>query len=89
MIQHSFIHMQGVGKATEEKLWDRGITHWDLFEEAHKKGEKLPKSGTLLKAIEESRRRYSKSDLLHFQNHFPLGRGLATFSRIPGKHLLS
>ena len=79
VIQHSFIHMQGVGKATEEKLWERGITHWDLFEEAHRKGEKLPKSGTLLKAIEESRRHYDESDLLHFQAHFPSGEAWRLF----------
>ncbi|SCX82895.1 ribonuclease H-like domain-containing protein [Desulfoluna spongiiphila] len=73
MIQNSFIHMQGVGKTTEEKLWQRGITTWSLYEKAHEKGEKLPMPGTVLPGIKTSRRHYERGDLLHFQGLFPAG----------------
>lgn len=31
-IENSFIPVQGVGEATERRLWERGVTHWDEFE---------------------------------------------------------
>lgn len=73
MIQNSFIHMQGVGKSTEEKLWARGITHWDLYEEAHARGEKLPMAGTMLQSIATSRRHFERGDLRHFESLFSAG----------------
>ena len=79
MIQNSFIHMQGVGKSTEEKLWNRGITNWNLYEEAHSKGEKLPMAGTMMRSIEASRRHYEKGDLLHFQALLPSGEAWRLF----------
>lgn len=31
-IENSFIPVYGVGEATERRLWERGITHWDEFD---------------------------------------------------------
>jgi uncharacterized protein YprB with RNaseH-like and TPR domain len=31
-IENSFIPVRGVGEATERRLWESGITHWDEFE---------------------------------------------------------
>ena len=31
-IENSFIPVRGVGEATERRLWERGITHWDEFD---------------------------------------------------------
>lgn len=31
-IENSFIPVRGVGEATERKLWQRGVTHWDEFD---------------------------------------------------------
>src|SRR6266566_1292862 len=31
MLTRSFIHLQGVGKTTEARLWQRGATDWDAF----------------------------------------------------------
>ena len=31
MLQRSFIHLQGVGEATERAIWDSGIETWDDF----------------------------------------------------------
>ena len=79
MIQHSFIHMQGVGKATEEALWKRGITHWTHYEEAHAKGDKLPRAGTILQNIHASRHHYQRGDLLHFQTRLTAGEAWRLF----------
>ena len=31
MIEHTFIHIQGIGKKIEQKLWERGILTWNHF----------------------------------------------------------
>jgi len=31
-IENSFIPVRGVGEATERRLWEEGVTHWDAFE---------------------------------------------------------
>jgi uncharacterized protein YprB with RNaseH-like and TPR domain len=31
-IENSFIPVRGVGEATERRLWENGVTHWDEFE---------------------------------------------------------
>ena len=32
-LENSFIAARGVGEKTERKLWKRGVTHWDEFED--------------------------------------------------------
>lgn len=34
MLQHTFLHIQGIGEKTEKRLWREGITHWLTFLEA-------------------------------------------------------
>jgi len=31
LLEHTFIHIQGIGKKTEQTLWDRGIRTWHDF----------------------------------------------------------
>ncbi len=31
MLQNTFIHIQGIGAITEQKLWDSGLRDWDTF----------------------------------------------------------
>jgi uncharacterized protein YprB with RNaseH-like and TPR domain len=31
MLEHTFVHIQGIGKKTEERFWDAGIHQWDDF----------------------------------------------------------
>ena len=71
MIEKSFIHIQGIGKTTEERLWQRGITSWDLFEKAHASGEKLPQAKIALAAIATSRKHLAQGDLRYFETLFP------------------
>ena len=33
MLEHSFIHLPGIDSTTEEELWSRGVTSWNLLEE--------------------------------------------------------
>ncbi|MFH1243862.1 MAG: ribonuclease H-like domain-containing protein [Pseudomonadota bacterium] len=31
MLDHTFIHIQGIGRKTEQRLWERGIRTWEHF----------------------------------------------------------
>jgi hypothetical protein len=31
MLEHSFIHLNGVGETTEQKIWSKGIRHWNDY----------------------------------------------------------
>lgn len=28
MLEHTFVHIPGIGKATEQRLWEQGIRTW-------------------------------------------------------------
>ena len=36
MLEHTFVHMPGIGHGTETSLWKRGVTTWDEFLSAGK-----------------------------------------------------
>ena len=36
MLTHSFLHLTGVGRTTEESWWDEGITTWDELDGSRK-----------------------------------------------------
>ena len=56
MLQNTFIHIQGIGAITEQKLWDSGLRDWDAFSVESS----IPLSGKrkylLKEAIGESKR---------------------------------
>lgn len=75
MIRKTFTHIPGIGEKKEVELWNSGVTDWEhLYDDCSQFfGDKL--SSKILKALEDSLRRYEKKDLHHF------------YSRLPRKHL--
>jgi len=67
MLQHTFIHAEGVGPATERKLWSAGIKSWDMFLEHHREG-KVPyrNLNRMAPIIEESRLAFKRQDVGFF-----------------------
>ena len=63
-LQTSFIHLQGVGPATERKLWQRGLRTWDDLR-AHEAGEKYARD------LEISQERFASGDWKHFDRVLP------------------
>ena len=72
MLQHTYIHLPGVGHLTEARLWRAGARHWDSLE--------LPETGERLRArqlawvsgaIEESRRALRQRDAAYFWSRLP------------------
>ncbi len=69
-LQNSFIAAGGVGEKTEQKLWKRGVTHWDDFEE-----DLLgPKTGRNVREfIDAARERLDAGDAAFFGRNLPSG----------------
>jgi hypothetical protein len=68
MLKHTFVHIPGVGEATERKLWEQGIVTWadalDLG--ACPVGFSDPRWGRSCRMIEESLRSLSRQNHRHF-----------------------
>jgi len=72
MLERSFIHIQGVGGATERAIWDSGIETWDDF--ARVEGQ-VPGLGPARRAVvaaglDESRAALARGDALYFGSGF-------------------
>jgi uncharacterized protein YprB with RNaseH-like and TPR domain len=67
MLRHTFIHGDGIGPATERKLWSAGIHTWDQFLTRQQENQ-LPGKGLqrLTPLIEESQRAIRKHDIAFF-----------------------
>lgn len=71
MLQKTFIHLGGVGMATEKKLWRRGVLDWnDLLQRGL---ECLPESrrASIGDGVRESIRRYDAGDWAFFEQCLP------------------
>ena len=71
MLKNTFIHLDGIGVATEKKLWRKGVHNWnDLLERGL---EYLPKmrQSAIRSGVCESIRRYDISDWAFFDQGLP------------------
>lgn len=67
-VENSFIPVRGVGEATERRLWQQGITHWDAFDPSVLG----PTTGDrVLAYIEEAESRLDTRDATFFADTFP------------------
>ncbi|MFB6189568.1 MAG: ribonuclease H-like domain-containing protein [Halapricum sp.] len=67
-VENSFIPVEGVGEATERRLWERGITHWDDFDPdavGEVTGQRIQSF------IDEGRRHLSTGNAEYFGRTFP------------------
>jgi hypothetical protein len=66
MLQNTFIHIQGIGAITEQRLWESGLRDWDTFSD----NISIPLSGSrkyfLKEAIGESKRHLYKGNPGYF-----------------------
>ncbi len=56
MLQHSFVHIPGIGVATERLLWANGILHWDDVQEPLPAAVPTAKARLLLRHVAERQR---------------------------------
>jgi len=87
MLQNTFIHLDGVGVATEKKLWRKGIHSWnDLLERGL---EYLPKmrQPAIRSGVCESIRRYEISDWAFFEQSLPSSQKWRAYHDLKGRAL--
>lgn len=65
MLEHTFVHIQGIGPKTERNLWRRGIDTWDAF--LQHPGCVLSRSRDTLVRGELERSRTHRGDIRFFQ----------------------
>lgn len=61
MLEHSFLHLDGVGRKTEESWWDEGIATWDELEHSGLANRRQ------LPSLRESHWRLSQRDAVWFE----------------------
>jgi hypothetical protein len=67
MLRRTFVHLKGIGAATERGLWSAGILSWEDFVAAAEDGRLGPvRSTTHLPGVQESIRRAAAGDLRWF-----------------------
>ena len=65
LLTHSFLHLTGVGRATEESWWDQGIDDWDdLAQSGHADAQQLAD-------LKESAVRLNQRDSAWFERRLP------------------
>lgn len=72
MLTNTYIHIQGVGKTLEQKIWASGVRNWKEFLE---KQEELPissaKKARILEEIKASSERLEARDYCYFSSSLP------------------
>ncbi len=68
MLEHTFVHLPGVGGTTERRLWDQGIIRWAdaLCADACPAGFSGERWTLSCRALEESMRSLKRGDYRHF-----------------------
>lgn len=72
MLNHTFIHVQGIGAKTEQKLWRDGISDWEA---ALSRSEELPpsKQYDILNCIKQSKKHMADRNPAFFSRNLPAG----------------
>ncbi len=71
MLTRTFIHMQGIGEATERLIWERGIHHWEDFRQPLNNRLGARTRAMVDRALNESFRALSRGDSYFFSHALP------------------
>ncbi len=66
MLEHSFLHLPGIGETTERKLWDQGVRSWTDLENSLGDVFGKKKASAVAIALEESRSAFESGELRYF-----------------------
>ncbi|MDD4749075.1 MAG: ribonuclease H-like domain-containing protein [Methanosarcinaceae archaeon] len=82
MLTNTYIHIQGVGKTLEQKIWASGVQNWKNFREMQ---ENIPispaKKTRILKGIKESSERLKARDYCYFSQKLPSAEHWRTYPK--------
>lgn len=72
MLQRTYMHIDGIGKKSEQALWRRGITSWDEFiSNADTLDIPAPKKERILTSIEQARHELAAKNHRYFASVLP------------------
>lgn len=71
MLKHSFIHIPGIGAASEKKIWESGIRCWKDFYTRGDIRNKLKKSALIHHFLDESSQEMKKNNAAYFEKLLP------------------
>ena len=60
MLFNTFVHIPGIGAATEQRLWAAGVHHWDDFSEPWPAGFSGQRGAMVRRLLAETRERFEK-----------------------------
>ena len=83
MLEHTFIHIQGIGLKTEQKLWERGILTWQQFLNNSRNIFSPARDELIRQELEDSIAH--REDIGFFQHRLPCGEMWRVFSAFKGK----
>ncbi len=69
-VENCFLGAEGVGKKTERRLWEQGITHWDVFEPTCD-GIGAGRAARIESFIEAGQRALERDSVSYFDQRFP------------------
>ena len=80
MLTNTFIHIQGIGAITEQRLWESGISSWDSIDGDLPSPVAPRRKHFLLSGIEESRRHLEGCNPSYFSKLLPANQSWRLFS---------
>jgi uncharacterized protein YprB with RNaseH-like and TPR domain len=79
MLTHTFIHVQGVGVKTEQKLWGSGFTDWSCLSPGSICGCPFRLNGFFIAGIEDSIKNLDDNNPAYFEKRLPASQGWRLF----------
>jgi uncharacterized protein YprB with RNaseH-like and TPR domain len=79
MLTHTFIHIQGIGVKTEQKLWDSGLTDWSCFSPGSSGARPSRLNGFFLAGIEDSIKNLDENNPAYFEKRLPASQSWRLF----------
>lgn len=79
MLKHTFIHIQGIGTVTEQRLWEMGLHDWDCLNNMPKLPLSLSRIAFLKKGISESNAYLRCGDASFFSDRMPANQSWRLF----------
>ncbi len=72
MLTSTFVHAQGIGATTEQRIWQAGITDWQAFLDRPQDGLLSERQySALAPVVEESQKKFDAGDFLYFAKQVP------------------
>ena len=66
MLNHSFLHLPGIGETTEKRLWTEGVRSWDDLESSLGDVFGAKKAASVAASLEESRAALESGEFRYF-----------------------